>query len=37
LIRLRRELEASVEREEYERASELRDQIKSLEQENESG
>ena len=35
LIRLRRELESAVEREEYERASELRDGIKKLEQENE--
>ena len=37
LIRLRRELESAVEREEYERASELRDEIKNLEQDNESG
>jgi protein arginine kinase activator len=36
LIRMRRELETTVEQENYERASELRDQIKSLEQENES-
>ena len=37
LIRLRRELESAVEREEYEQASELRDEIKKLEQENEPG
>ena len=34
LIRLRRELESAVELEEYERASELRDQIKNLEEGN---
>ena len=34
LIRLRRELKSAVELEEYERASELRDQIKNLEEGN---
>lgn len=36
LIRLRREMKEAVDREDYEQASELRDQIKSVEEESRS-
>ncbi len=36
LIRLRREMKEAVEQEQYERASELRDQIRNIEQESTS-
>ena len=37
LIRLRRELKEAIEQEDYERASELRDEIRSIEQMAERG
>jgi len=37
LIRLRREMQEAIGHEEYERASELRDEIRRIEQERESG
>ena len=36
MIRLRREMKEAVDREDYERASELRDQIQAMEQQGES-
>lgn len=36
LIQLRREMKQAIDQEQYERASELRDQIRHIEQENES-
>lgn len=36
LIQLRREMKEAIEKEQYERASELRDQIRQIEQENKS-